>query len=73
MTREVPRNQIGACNEPTGARVAGLADFMAACNFVHRLKIISGRAPYDYILKIWSSERERFIFKPIHELPELIA
>ncbi len=29
-----------------------LADFMAAYNFAHRLKTLSGLTPYEYIAKI---------------------
>ncbi len=43
-----------------------LADFMAAYNFVRRLKTPSGLTPYGYIAKIWTSEPDRFIVDPIH-------
>ncbi|BAV66274.1 IS3 family transposase [Sphingobium cloacae] len=48
-----------------------LADFMAAYNFARRLKTLSGLTPYEYIAKIWTSEPERFIVNPIHQMPGL--
>lgn len=48
-----------------------LADFMAAYNFARRLKTISGLTPYEYICKIWTSEPDRFILNPIHQMPGL--
>jgi transposase InsO family protein len=46
-----------------------LADFMAAYNFARRLKTLSGLTPYEYIAKIWTSEPDRFIVDPIHQMP----
>ena len=48
-----------------------LADFTAAYNFARRLKTVSGFAPYEYIAKIWTSEPDRFIIDPIHQMPGL--
>lgn len=48
-----------------------LADFMAAHNFARRLKTLSGLTPYEYICKIWTSEPQRFILDPIHQMPGL--
>ena len=48
-----------------------LADFMAAYNFARRLKALSGLTPYEYICKIWTSEPDRFIVNPIHQMPGL--
>ena len=48
-----------------------LADFIAAYNFPRRLKTLSGLTPYEYIAKIWTSEPERFIVNPIHQMPGL--
>ncbi len=45
-----------------------LADFMAAYNFDCRLKTLSGLTPYEYIAKIWTSEPDRFIVDPIHQI-----
>jgi transposase InsO family protein len=48
-----------------------LADFLAAYNFARRLKTLSGLTPYEYIAKIWTSELDRFIVNPIHQMPGL--
>jgi transposase InsO family protein len=48
-----------------------LADFMAAYNFARRLKTLSGLTPYEYIAKIRTSEPDRFIVDPIHQMPGL--
>ncbi|TCM84378.1 integrase-like protein [Rhodovulum steppense] len=48
-----------------------LADFMAAYNFARRLKTLGGLTPYEYICKIWTSEPDRFILGPIHQMPGL--
>jgi transposase InsO family protein len=48
-----------------------LADFMAAYNFTRRIKTLSGLTPYEYICKIWTSEPDRFILNPIHQMPGL--
>ena len=44
---------------------------MAAYNFARRLKTLSGLTPYEYIAKIWTSELERFIVNPMHQIPGL--
>ena len=48
-----------------------LADFLAASSFARRPKTLSGLTPYEYIAKIWTSEPERFIVDPIHQMPRL--
>ena len=48
-----------------------LVDFMAAYNFARRLKTLSGLSPYEYICKVWTSEPDRFIVNPIHQMPGL--
>jgi transposase InsO family protein len=48
-----------------------LADFMAAYNYARRLKTPGGLTPCEYISKIWTSEPERFILNPIHQMPGL--
>jgi hypothetical protein len=35
------------------------------------LKTLSGLTPYEYLCEIWTSEPERFILKPIHQMPGL--
>jgi len=44
---------------------------MTAYHFARRLKTLSGLTPYGYILKIWTSEPDRFIVDPIHQMPGL--
>ena len=46
-----------------------LADLMAAYNFARRLKTLGGLTPYEYICKTWTSEPDRFILDPIHQMP----
>jgi len=48
-----------------------LADVMAAGNFACRLKTLGGLTPYDCICRIWTSEPDRFILNPIHQMPGL--
>ena len=48
-----------------------LADFMAAYNFARRLKTLNDLTPYEYISKNWTSEPDRFILNPIHQMPGL--
>jgi len=48
-----------------------LADFMAAYNFAYRLTTLRGLTPYEYIAKIQTSEPDRFIVDPIHQMPGL--
>jgi len=50
-------------------RCAGL--FLAAYNFARGLKTLGGLTPYEYICKIWTSEPDRFILNPIHQMPGL--
>ena len=48
-----------------------LSDLMAAYNFARRLKTLGGLTPQGYICKIWTSEPDRFILNPIHQMPGL--
>jgi len=48
-----------------------LADFLATYISARRLKTLNGLTPYEYICKIWTSEPERFILNPIHQMPGL--
>ena len=56
--------------EPRVLRVH-LADFMAAYNFAYRLTPLRGLTPYEYIAKIQTSESDRFVVDPIHQMPGL--
>jgi transposase InsO family protein len=48
-----------------------LADVMDAYNFGRRLKTFKGLTPYEFICKCWTSEPERFILNPLHQMPGL--
>ena len=48
-----------------------LADFISAYNFGRRLKTLKGLTPYEFICKCWTSEPERFILNPLHQMPGL--
>ena len=48
---------------------AHLADFINAYNFGRRLKTLKGLTPYQFICKRWTSQPERFIINPIHQMP----
>lgn len=48
-----------------------LNDFINAYNFGRRLKTLRGLTPYEYICKIWTTEPERFILNPTHQMPGL--
>ena len=52
---------------------APLADFIDVYNFARRLKALKGLTPYEYIYKIWTSEPDRFILNPIHQMQGLNA
>ncbi|APP78944.1 hypothetical protein SM19410_08330 [Xanthomonas hortorum pv. gardneri] len=43
-----------------------LANFIDAYNYGHRLKVLKGLTPYEFIRKQWTSEPERFKVDPIH-------
>jgi hypothetical protein len=45
-----------------------LADFMAAYNFARQLKTLGGLTPYEYICRVWTSEPDRFILDPFHQM-----
>lgn len=63
MRRSIPTEETFEITK--NVRV-NLADFMAAYNFVHRFKSLSGLSPWKYIAKIWTSELDRLIVHPIH-------
>lgn len=43
-----------------------LFNFLNAYNFAKRLKTLKGLTPYEYIIKCWQKEPERFIVKTFH-------
>jgi len=48
-----------------------LSDFISAYNFGRRLKTLNGLTPYEFICKSWTSQPERFIVSPLHQMPGL--
>ena len=54
-----------------GQLVRHLTDFIGAYNFGRRLKTLKGLTPYEFICKCWTSEPERFILNPLHQMPGL--
>ena len=48
-----------------------LYNFMNAYNFARRLKTLRELTPYEYIIKCWQNEPERFIINPYHHKVEL--
>jgi len=48
-----------------------LADFLATYNFARKLKTLSSLTPYESLCKVWTSEPNRFIGNPIHQIPGL--
>ena len=48
-----------------------LADFIDAYNFGRRLKTLRGLTPYEFIVRCWTSEPERFTLDPTHQMPGL--
>jgi|GEM_PF-2445516 len=40
-------------------------------NFARRLKTLTGLTPYEYICKISTTEPQRFILDPLHQMPGL--
>lgn len=43
-----------------------LHNFMNAYNFAKRLKALQGLTPYEYIIKNWQNEPQRFLVNPTH-------
>ncbi|MCL2591129.1 MAG: IS481 family transposase, partial [Betaproteobacteria bacterium] len=39
--------------------------------FARRLKTLNGLTPYEYLCKTWTTQPERFIMNPIHQMPGL--
>ena len=63
--RDQHRLSLGSYGRPR------MADFIRAYNFGRRLKTLKGLTPYEFICKCWTSEPERFILNPLHQMPGL--
>lgn len=48
-----------------------LADFINAYNYARRLQTLKGLTPYEFIVKAWTKEPERFKLDPTHQMPGL--
>ncbi|TVS05888.1 MAG: hypothetical protein EA407_01275 [Rhodobacteraceae bacterium] len=48
-----------------------VARIVAAYDVARRLKTLSGLTPCEYICKVWTSEPDRCIVDPIHQMPGL--
>ena len=48
-----------------------LADFLAPYDFARRLKTLNGLTAHEYIVKIRTSEPDRFIVNPIQQMSGL--
>jgi transposase InsO family protein len=48
-----------------------LNDFIDEYNFGRRLKTLKGLTPYEFIVKTWTKEPERFIRNPLQKMPGL--
>jgi transposase InsO family protein len=48
-----------------------LTDFINAYNYGRRLKMLNGLTPYEYICKVWTSQKERFVIDPLQQMPGL--
>src|SRR6202047_3783972 len=45
-----------------------LIDFINAYNYGRRLKTLKGLTPYEYICKVWTSQKERFTLDPLQQM-----
>ena len=43
---------------------------VAAYDFARRLKTLDGLTPYEHLARLWTSESDRFILDPIHQMPD---
>ncbi|WBU54801.1 IS481 family transposase [Paracoccus sp. SCSIO 75233] len=72
MNRTIKEATVKRYHYDGHAQLRGhLSDFLDAYNFARRLKTLSGLTPYECICKIWTSEPDRFILNPIHQMPGL--
>ena len=48
-----------------------LSEVEGGIQFAEQPQTLSGLTPYEYIAKTWTSEPDRFIVNPIHQMPGL--
>ena len=72
MNRTIKEATVKRYHNDSYAQVRShLADFLCAYSYARHVKTLSGLTPDEYICKIWTSEPERFILNPIHQMPGL--
>lgn len=72
MNRTIKEATVKRYHYDTNAQLKRhLDDFVSAYNFGRRLKTLKGLTPYEFICKCWTSEPERFILNPLHQMPGL--
>ncbi|MGL5783954.1 MAG: IS481 family transposase, partial [Alphaproteobacteria bacterium] len=53
-------------DETHDQRKTHLFAFIKAYNFAKRLKTLKGLTPYEFMIKMWQNEPEKFIMDPHH-------
>ena len=48
-----------------------LSDFINPYNYARRLKTLKDLTPYEFIVKAWTKDPERFKLDPTHQMPGL--
>jgi len=72
MNRTIEDATVKRCHCDSRDQLRGhLQDFLDADIYARRLKILRGLTPDDDICKTWTSEPERFILDPNHQMPGL--
>jgi len=69
-TQLIDHNAIHCLMTNSAKMIHGRWIISMVCNRVarRRLKTLRGLTPYEYICKIWTSEPDRFIVNPIHQM-----
>ncbi len=72
MNRTIKEATVKRFHNESHARLRShLDDFLSACNFARRLKILQGLTPYEYICKVWTLEPQGFKIDPYHQITGL--
>jgi hypothetical protein len=70
--REIENATVERCHYGSHDRLRTLVgDVIAAYSFARRLNTFGGLKRYKYICKIRTSEPDRFVLYPIHQMPGL--
>jgi len=54
-----------------GRKHYGTSSLRQRHDHARRLETLGGLTPYEYICTVWTSEPDRFILGPIHQMPGL--